>query len=576
MGGNDWPARVFDLGNRAGGASGILIDPRRVLTCAHVVEDMKRPAVSFPARPDLGDIPVTAEIAEGWRAAGHRSADLAVLTLRERVPIRPARFAALDALDTGLRELVAIGFPRTRDGHGRIASVTPTTSELLLDGTWMQLESARGFGPNVGPGYSGGAVALKSTLEVVGMVTAADQADRTGLMLPLSRLVHYRSDLADLMPLGPISPDDHRTLRALLRDRPLANPDHAYRDAVDDDLLPDLPDTLDIDSAYALARYIALESNAGDGGARVRAALARLCERTVDDARDPRPAALRRAWGGPPPAAPRPPASLFRVSVHLSRSGAGAGRMLLEVAVTPPGGPPDFLVSEPLANGRRAQGLVQDLLPPIIDKHVPPDGSLLVEFVLPRTWLSTAVDEWTLGRGGPAQIGTQHPVVVRDRARTHNRQLAIRSAALNRSGAGVVRWVGCGSPATATQLAASLALDPQVTLLALANPPALNGTSAILRAGFDCGLPAVLWRREPCTDHGAGGECAGQRFEIDLGANLAGLLDRAPISGLPEMIWRIRAEAKARGTGPHGGHGLTLLWDPAEPPAAPPRLAMAD
>ncbi|MGX4657829.1 VMAP-C domain-containing protein [Micromonospora sp. SCSIO 07396] len=580
---NDWPVRVFDEKRPNGGGSGLLIDTRRVLTCAHVVEGMARPTVAFPARPDLDDLPATAEIAKRWER-GDDTGDLAVLTLPSEVPIRPARFAPHHMLDLGLRDLVAIGFPATADGRGRVASVTATTSQYLLQGEWMQLESAREFGPNVGKGYSGGAVALRSTLEVVGMITAADRADRLGLMLPLPKLVEYHEGLADLMPLGPISADGHRALRALLSGRLLANPDAAYRHAVDDVLIPLPPDSPNRDLAYAVARYIAEELFLDDSGETVRAALARLCLRVADEVSDRHTVVGLRSWVaqhcGQQAADRRPQDRLLspqRVSVRLSRSGAGANSRLLEVAVRRDGEQPDCVVSERVPSGR-VQNRVQDLLPTVIDEHVPPESALIVEFVLPRMWLSKPVDEWTLGRRGTVRIGWRHPVVVRDLARVRDRELSLRWARMAASAsAAAVHWVSCRDATTDQQIAAALAEHSDRVVLALASPPTPIGTSPVLRAGFDSGMPAILWPRVACQQHDESAPCHGQRFEAAVSERLTTFLAHAAIRDLPELVRRLRAAAgQVPDAELHCGRALTLLWDPPEQVVPPFRLAMAD
>jgi hypothetical protein len=595
MQGSEWPVRVFDAGKPSGGGSGILIDPQQVLTCAHVVDTMANPMVRFPARPDLGDFRVTAEVAELWRSRSEERADLAVLKLPRRVPIRPAQFAARRLLDVGLHDLVAIGFPQTADERGRIARVTATTTRMLIQGEWMQLESLKEFGPTVGKGYSGGAVALRSTLEVVGMITAADKVDRLGLMLPLTKLVEYREDLVDLLPLGPVEPEGHRQLRKLLAGVSLKDADGSYRHAVRDDLLPCLPDVSSLperDLAYVVARHIAEELFLDDCHNTVRMALARLCRQVADEVADWRLSESLRAWASrhgyqrtessAHAVSQQPPRPAHRVSVQVERSGAGAQRMLLRMAVQPSGGYALYLPVKAVSAGR-VQATVEELLPGVINDHVPPDSPLIVEFIVPRGWLSKPVDEWTLGRHSLVQIGWRHPVVVRDLARSKDREQSVRWANMIQPQAcsDVVHWVRCQDETTAAQLTASLARQSQRAVLALANPPTPPTRSSTLRAGFESGIPAILWHRIPCRDHDAPehgtAPCEGRRFEMDITAELNEFLTHSWIFELPDLIQRLRATAgETSAAQPHCGRALTLLWDPPEQLTPPPLLALAN
>jgi hypothetical protein len=591
---NEWPARVFDRDHPADGGTGLLIDHQRVLTCAHVVDRMAHPTVRFPARPDLGEIPAVAHIPSRWRC-GDDAADVAVLHLDRPVPLRPARFAPLHTLDSGLHDLVAIGFPRNTDERGRIAPVAATTSHFLLQGEWIQLESTTAFGPSVGKGYSGSAVVLRSTSEVVGIVTAADRGERLGLMLPLAKLVEHCEDLADLLPLGPIGPRGHRELRALLIDMPLANAHHSYQIAIQNDLFPALPVTSPRAAghdAYAVACHIADGLFLDDPkGHTIRQCLARLCHHLASEIADHEIGEALRSWAdryGLPETASRPTrssASNFRLVVRIARSGADTQTMLLDVMVHAPSGTTDR-VHQARTSAPGIRGAVEDLLPQVISAHVPPDAGLMVEFVLPRTWLSKPVDEWTLGRRGTVRVGWRHPVVVRDLAqfehRTDQREAQRRWATLRAAAPGedLVYWVRCGDRPTARHIAASLASELHRVVLALTNPPERLMSNAALRAGFDNGIPLMLWRRLPCADHGcddSDGVCDGQRFETALAEEIERFLTSSPASELPEMVRQLRtAAARCGDEERHCGRALTLLWNPPEPPPRIPRLGLTE
>ena len=592
---NAWPVRIFDEGKPNGGGSGLLIDRDLVLTCAHVVDEMNSPTVRFPARRTVGDVPAVAEISEQWRSGSGDRADVAVLRLARTVPVEPAKFAARNILDTKLHDLVAIGFPIAAGELGRIARVTATAARLLLHGEWVQLESETAFGPSIGKGYSGGAVALRSTLEVVGIITAADRAERLGLMLPLTKLVEYRQDLDDLLPLGPIAPDGHRALRALLTDISLTDPASVYRIAMEDPLL-ELPYSQvlpDRDRAYGLARYIAEGLFLSDpDGMKVRSALAQLCYEVAKEIDDAQLSKSLRDWvsrhiGGAVmrSTGPSSPTSTpFRVSVLVDHSGAGAQEMLLSVVIHPSGGLADYVFNERVSTNR-IQSTVQDLLPIIINERIPLNKELTVEFILPRGWLSKPVDEWTLGRRSQVRVGWRHPVVVRDLARFrqnyNDRELGRRWAGLTGTieGAEVVHWVRCRDAVSAGQMAASLAASAKLAMLALTYPPVRIESNPVMKAGFDSGVPVMLWRRIPCQNHKQGDQvisCDGDLFQHSISAELANFLARSSIGELPELIRQLRVAAgETQENESHFGRALTLLWDQPEQPTRSARLALA-
>jgi hypothetical protein len=420
------------------------------------------------------------------------------------------------------------------------------------------------------------------------MIVAADRVERLALMLPLSKLLEYREDLRDLVPLGPIGPDGHRTLRALLAGVSLTDPESVYQIAVGNPLL-ELP-TSDIlpdrDRAYGLARHIA-EGLLPKGSDEALSALARLCYQVASEVSDPEVSKSLRDWvgqhvGGVANSTPASWATKtsFRVSVRLDHSGEGAQKMLLRVVIHQPGGLATDLFNQRIS-ANQVQSTVEDLLPRIINEHVPPNAELAVEFVLPRGWLSKPVDEWTLGRS-KIQVGWEHPVVVRDLARskqnTHERQLARRWTELTATAvdAMAVYWVRCRDAVTERQLAASLAATARRGVLALVNPPVRVGSNPVLKAGLDSGIPVMLWRRIPCQDHVQNLDvtpCQGDMFQRDISAELA----KSPIGELPELIRQLRVAAEvAHENEAHVGKALTLLWDPPELPThATAPLALA-
>ncbi|MFC8512117.1 trypsin-like peptidase domain-containing protein [Streptomyces sp. NPDC057257] len=203
----EWHARV-ECGGKVAGA-GFLVSADKVLTCAHVVEggDRAELTVSFPQRPGFEPVPARVVAHGGW-AAGRLAdrGDLAVLKLDREVGIAPAALASADAAH-GDRRLVAYGFPAGYD-EGTLAEYRITAGPFLISREWIQLEAWRGHGQPLVAGFSGAAVTLVDTGEVVGMVTAADRARdvRTGRMMPTDVIVNYWPDTPDLGPAPDLGP----------------------------------------------------------------------------------------------------------------------------------------------------------------------------------------------------------------------------------------------------------------------------------------------------------------------------------------------------------------------------------
>ncbi|GIJ43118.1 hypothetical protein Val02_00040 [Virgisporangium aliadipatigenens] len=533
-----WPARV------AGGA-GFLVERDRVLTAAHVVEGLDAVDVRFPARRELGAIPATVEFTGPWRRSGEPDGDLAVLRLHDPVDIAPARFAACGALEARPKAVLhVVGFPAA-DGIERVATVQVDFPTYLVQGEWAQLRSDESFGPAVGKGYSGAAVTIAGTGEVVGMVTAADRQDRIGHMLTAARLRAHWAPLAALLPLGPLAAPAHRELRAGLDDVPVEKARAAARSATGDDHAePDPAALAGARSAYDVAAYLverlAAPHRAEDLLKRFLAALAA------------------------PPAAP----GEVTVSVQVSRSGAGPRKVLLGIRLYS-GGRPLAEVCHEVVTAARLRARVEELLPHAIDERVPPDCRVTVEFVLPRAWLSLPVDSWAERRGSSVQLGWRHPVTVRDLARYQrkapDREHDRRWAHLDRGG-DVVHWIGCRDAVEAARLAATLAVRAERAVLALASPPDPVERHPALRAGFDSGMPVMLWRRAACPAHCDGDDCPGRHFRSRLTDRISLL---PSLTELPALTCALRAEA-----GPDGGDPMTLLWEPPLPRTAAPTLGL--
>ncbi|WP_240139810.1 VMAP-C domain-containing protein [Streptomyces sp. MUM 178J] len=209
-----WHARVDLAGSALG--SGFLVSERHVLTCAHVVQQMRETDVVFPGAPALGPVPATVAVRGPWAGRAQDPGDVAVLELSRPVGLTPAAFAGLeDAYGSPSPRLVAHGFP---DGYGEegVQSELRATSRRLIGDEWSQLELWTGYGQQPTHGFSGAAAVLEEGGTVVGMVSAHDETARNGRMIPTRILARHWSPLAELIPTPGYGPEEKRSLRELV------------------------------------------------------------------------------------------------------------------------------------------------------------------------------------------------------------------------------------------------------------------------------------------------------------------------------------------------------------------------
>lgn len=214
---DDWQWRVridTDTDPAATLGAGILIDSQRVLTCAHLVAGRSAVQVSFPGGSE--GVPAAVVRVTGWTRLGDQG-DLALLRLAAPTSVPSARFAVPEGTYwTG--ELRAHGFRRHFEQTGSYVTVR-TSADMTLAREWWQLDVNQDRPERLAPGFSGAAVYLADTGEVIGMVTDADLGNngRMGRMLPLSALRRHWEDLDDLLPLSWLTPAQRRELRDIVR-----------------------------------------------------------------------------------------------------------------------------------------------------------------------------------------------------------------------------------------------------------------------------------------------------------------------------------------------------------------------
>ncbi|MEV0171322.1 trypsin-like peptidase domain-containing protein [Streptomyces sp. NPDC050803] len=534
----EWQARI-ECGGQVAGA-GFLVTPTKVLTCAHVVAGSGHGSpltVTFPQRP--GDAPVPAQVVVhgGWGRATDPG-DLAVLELDREVPVTPAALAPADTAH-GDRKLVAYGFPRGYD-EGTLAEYR-TAGPVLISGEWIQLEAWSGYGQPLAAGFSGAAVALVDTGEVVGMVTAAAGARevRTGRMMPTHVMARYWPDLGGLLPSPGAAHSDGARLRGLvekaLRSGLDCDPVRLYADAAGP--FDPLPPPEGFDSLWSAAWFVLCEVDDAATVTRFADRLDALLHAP------PRPAA-----GTAPDWSP--------ILVELGHSGAGDDLVRVEVSAYS-GGRRHPVGSDTVPQGR-LPAYVQERIEAAFC-HLTPGADELIAFALPRDWLDWPVDRWDNGPDDTTPLGCVYPVVVTDhgRRRAGTRHVLTRAwQRLDASRAGSrMQRVPCGSPEDARKLRLRLR-QGQACVAGFGAEPG----SARVRPHFEASLtapaPVIVWSRRGCAAaDGCVGDCSGTAF---LDALDARFLDLPPLE-LPRSILELREEAEAEDE--HWARDIQLLWD---------------
>ncbi|MDX3579430.1 trypsin-like peptidase domain-containing protein [Streptomyces sp. FL07-04A] len=553
----EWHARI-ECGGRVAGA-GFLVTPRKVLTCAHVVDGAAPDAltVTFTELPGAPAVPARVVADGGWGGGATDLGDLAVLELAREAPAAPAALAPEGAAHAHRadrpRKLVVYGFPVGFD-EGTLAEYRVTASQLISR-EWIQLEAWQAGGRPLEPGFSGAAVTLADTGEVVGMVTAAsrDRGAHHGRMMPTDVMARYWPALEGLVPTA-----DHRTAdRARLR----ALVERAVRAGLDDDprrrvrlyeaargpLDPDAPDE-GFDSLWSAALFVLCEIDGDDAAATV----ARFTGRVEAVLHAPAESAE------PPVEAPVPP-DWSPILVDLRHSGAGDGHVRVEVSAYS-GGRRHPVGSDTVPQaGVRAY--VQDRIEAAF-RYLTPGCDELLAFALPRDWIDLPVDRWASAPDDDTPLGCVYPLVVTDQTR---RRASVRhqlTRAWNRldsaSGARLHR-VECGGPEEPRRLRMRLRQD-DACLAGFATAPAASRTRPHFDTTLNAPAPIVVWSREGC-DSGqdescVGGDgCPGKSFLDELDSCVSGV----PPAELPRRVLALREEADAEDG--HWAHDIQLLWD---------------
>lgn len=543
-----WRARIdTDDDTRRTLGAGFLIDHQRLLTCAHLVRGLQTVRVTFPGVQS--GLRATVITLTGWDRPGDLG-DMALLLLDAPASAAPARFAQpIGPYWTG--ELRAGGFRFGFETTGTYATMR-TSPDMVMSAEWWQVDIDQNRPERLAEGFSGAAVYLVASGEVVGMITDAD-LDRGGLMgrmLPLSTLRRHWEELDDLLRLPWSDPADARELREIVADAAPAVR-QIYLEA-----FPGMPPGRDLRSAWDAIRYVAEERFEEDRLARFLAGLMphvppATANRLISWSRrvlgvDPSFPAKATAHG---------PASII---VRLERRTHGDTYELSFTSLV--NGVPRQPVPPVEVAAGAVRGQVEKTLPELLRDVLGQDW--MIEFALPESWLNRAVEEWKAG----ASLMLAYPVVVRDVERlkpTFRQDWAIRRWTLLRTRATAAgESVACANSRTRNEHFYWLTSREDICVLVHAEQP----RPLHLTAALEAGIPVMVWQRSKCPGE-VHVECAGEVFAGEL----MRLAAQAHPDDLPRLVRRLRTEARSQ-PGDHGhcGRRLVLFWDdPARLPDPP-------
>ncbi|MFF6912689.1 trypsin-like peptidase domain-containing protein [Streptomyces sp. NPDC012466] len=537
----EWHARI-ELRGRVTGA-GFLVTPNTVLTCAHVVADGEDLAVTFTERPGTPPVPARVVAHGGWSGGVTDPGDLAVLRLDREMPIAPAALAPVDAAHgTTARKLVVYGFPDGFD-EGTLAEYRVTAPQLIRR-EWLQLEAWQPGGQPLAPGFSGAAVTLADTGEVVGMVTAdsVSRDVRTGRMMPTQVMARYWPDLESMVPTSDHTGADRARLRALVEKAARAgvdcDPVRLYTAAADPFDPP--PPEEGFDSLWSAALFVLCELD-GPGAART---VARFADRLQDLLHIPAVEPSVPDWSP--------------ILVELGHSGAGDG--LVRVEVSAYSGGRRHPVDSGTVERHRLHAYVRDGIEAAF-RYLTPGADELVAFALPRDWLDWPVDRWESAPDDDTPLGCVYPLVVTD----HTRRKASTRHVLTRAWKRLDSWPGarmhrveCGGPEEPGRLRLRLR-QRDACLAGFGTAPAASRTRPHFDVSLAAPAPVIVWSRGGCgsgqEECGGADGCTGKAFLDALDAHVAAV----PPAELPRQVLALREEAHAEED--HWARGIQLLWD---------------
>ncbi|MGH4028957.1 trypsin-like peptidase domain-containing protein [Actinomycetota bacterium Odt1-20B] len=570
-----WRARIATDGGRPVGA-GVLVDDRRIVTCAHVVHGLSKVVVALPGV--VGDLTATVrDCGTGWERLDDLG-DIAVLELDTPLDCeRACVFAPLDALvpQNGALtyELRALGYPLGHEQDGTHVTLR-TSGDRLLRAEWLEVEVAQAHLRRLDEGFSGAAVYDPTSERVVGIVTDAvlggEQGGYTGRMLPLASMRRHWEELDDLLDLDWLATEPRRELRMRCAGaEPRIGLEVIVRKA-----FPAFRRTLPaFASVWDAIRYVGEQMPGGED--RLERLLRVLVPQLPTPAREDVEQWMRCWLVG----------YAERGRAEVGAAARSTGSVIVRLEPLTRGASLELTVST-VVDGvrvggagpervRRAQvpAKVEALLAEQVAKvH---DLDWMLEFVVPEGLMNQPFEDWSIHEPGAARPRPLRsvPVVVR-----HVERLKpVTAARLTRKRWETVRArretrpqpVRCGSPYDYAEFYDWLDADDDLCALAYAATPRPDWLSAAL----DTGVPIMLWRRRDCGADGGEGHvrCAAEAY-LDVLVAAVGAV--AP-DLLPTEVMKLRKEARSphKGSADHCGHRLTLFWDDPERKPDPP-LAM--
>lgn len=550
---SEWHARIEVVGNgrRKVVGAGFLVDPRRVLTCQHVVAGCSDIRVSFvqARRRDVIDRPAKVVFSGPWRQTDDYG-DVAVIELDDQIDLAPARLVT--AFDASAR-FVAHGFPPDAGPFGSVLGLNISSADGV--GEWLHIEADTGHAEFPRHGFSGAAVYDASAGEVIGMITDASPslARRTGRVLPVSSVRMHWEDVDDLIDLQWLdSAFARRRLRSMVSN---LRTDVALESLVMS-TFPETQRPRDLFSVWDAVRYVAEELLDDDRLARFLVQVAAHLDQASQRSRPALVAWVRQTLSAAPPMGDRPSSIIIRLEPRTK------GGYFLSFSTLANGVPGPSTNAVPVARDE-VQAQVELMLPEMMERLVGTDP--IIEFVLPQPLLGEPVDEWHFDRANDIPL-RYYPVVVRDVARMGGGSAVIRDQWIKRSrglradprpepGTMSCRW---GTPG---QVYERLMSSPEMCVLVCASGPNERTLVKVLISG----LPVALWPRGRCAaaDHA---HCERQVLLHRLVARLAA----SSFDELPRLVRDLRLEARRAKATPHYGRRLTLMWDDPDRMPDPP------
>ncbi|MFF0867599.1 trypsin-like peptidase domain-containing protein [Nonomuraea sp. NPDC003560] len=550
-----WNARI----DRAGGAavgSGFLVDSRHVLTCAHVVHNVREPTVVFPAA-DPEKRYVASVVATGpWHQQADRRGDFAILELSQPAPVPPARFAdPTESYEWRNKRLFSYGFAAGKVDSGSFAELRIDDRQVMAS-EWCQVNAWDGHGQFLARGFSGAAVYLPDTNHVVGMVTDADLApgQRVGRMLPISSLRRYWEPLDDLLPhlwSGEIGPGPRAELRRCLSGAAL----RPSPEALLAQEFPFLPDQ----GEPSLWRAVTLTAEEIDEPGALNRFLSRITANLDDSGK----AAEVRQWQsqylGMPANATTAPSP---VAVIIRTPPSALGGYRLEFSIWRADGSGRTLALPDPVSEEEVRATVEREMPRMLADVVGED--FIIEFMIPHNWFTRKKVESWFTNDDPAdriQLGLLYPVVIRDLER--------RRGGSQRWDQAVRRWrrlrsAGCESPGIMgcrdKAKLGWLADEARTTIIHATSP-----TNAEIGKALKFGIPIMVWPRYSCrAEHHD--SCAGERFLSEVST----IIEKSTPDQLPARIRDLRRA----GMDTKPLQRIALFWDDPtrmpDPPLAAP------